>query len=87
MCTFRSSTYEIAELNGDKLEGKFLGEELQQFLKDAEVYKVEKALKTRKRGGKTEYFVTWKGYDKNSNSWTSDIFDVLQQTSSVIQSM
>jgi len=41
-------------------------------LKEDDVYKVEKVLKTRKRRGKTEHFVKWKGF----NSWTQDIFDL-----------
>jgi len=44
-------------------------------LKEDDVYKVEKVLKSRKRGGKREYFVKWKGYDNSFNSWTSDIFN------------
>lgn len=69
-------TYELTDLNDEKLKGKFYEEELQQILKDDDVYKVEKVLKTRKRGRKTEYFVKWKGYDNKFNSWTQDIFDV-----------
>jgi len=45
-------------------------------VKEDDVYKVEKVLKTRKRKGKKEYFVKWKGYDDSFNSWTQDIFDL-----------
>jgi len=55
-------TYELKDLNGVKIQGKFYEQELQQILKE-----VEKVLKSRKRGGKREYFVKWKGYDNSFN--------------------
>jgi len=71
-------TYELSDLNGEKLKWKFYEVELQQILKEDDIYKVEKVLMTRtsKRGKKTEYFVKRKDYDKSFNYWTSDIFDV-----------
>jgi hypothetical protein len=69
-------TYELADLNDEKLKGKFYQEELQKILKEDDIYRIEKILKTRKRGRKREHFVKWKDYDNSFNSWTSDIFDV-----------
>ena len=69
-------TYELADLKDETLKGKFYEVELQRILKDDDVYGIEKVLKTRKRRGKTEYYVKWKGYDDKFNSWTQDIFDV-----------
>src|SRR3984885_3900218 len=69
-------TYELKDLNGQAVKGKFYEPELQKIVKEDDVYKIEKVLKKRKRAGKTEYFVKWKGYDDSFNSWTTDIFDV-----------
>jgi Chromo (CHRromatin Organisation MOdifier) domain len=68
-------TYELADLNGVTIKGKFYEVELQRILKEDDIYRVDKILKSRKRHGKTEYFVKWKGYDDTFNSWTGDIFD------------
>lgn len=68
-------TYEITDLSGEKVKGKFYEQELQKILKEDDVYKIEKIIKTRKLRGKTEYYVKWKGYNDSFNSWTSDIFD------------
>ena len=63
--------YKIKEYDGEELEGTFYEEELQrvQTKGDEEVYKIEKILKTRKRGKKVEYFVKWLGYPEKYNSW------------------
>jgi len=37
------------------------------------VYEIEQVIKTRKRGGKVEYFVKWKGYPEKFNSWVDAI--------------
>ncbi len=50
--------------------------EIQPVLRDSDVYKIEKILKRRKSGKKTEYFVKWKGYDDDFNSWVTDIFEI-----------
>src|ERR1043165_799800 len=68
-------TYELSDLNDVKIKGKFYQEELQRITKEDDIYKIEKVLKTRKRGRNSEYFVKWKGYDDSFNSWTADIFD------------
>jgi hypothetical protein len=68
-------TYELSDLNDEKIKGKFYQEELQRITKEDDIYKIEKVLKTRKRGRNSEYFVKWKGYNDSFNSWTPDIFE------------
>jgi hypothetical protein len=67
-------TYGLADLTGEHISGKFYEQEIQKVTKtDDDVYEVEKVLKTRKRGGKVEYFVKWRGYPDKFNSWVTDV--------------
>jgi transposase InsO family protein len=67
-------TYGLADLTGEHIRGKFYEQEIQKVTGDDDVYEVEKVLKTRKRGGKVEYFVKWRGYPDKFNSWVTDVF-------------
>jgi Integrase core domain/Chromo (CHRromatin Organisation MOdifier) domain len=66
-------TYSIVDYQGEAIKGKFYAEELQKVIKEDNTYKVEKVLQTRKKAGKTEYFVKWIGYPSKFNSWVSNI--------------
>lgn len=66
-------TYSIKDYDGEAIKGRFYAEELQKVSKEDDVFKVEKVLKTRKKSGKTEYYVKWKGYPAKFNSWTDQI--------------
>ncbi|XP_072046821.1 uncharacterized protein [Amphiura filiformis] len=66
--------YRIKDLLGEELEGTFYESEMQKIEKDDDaMFIIDKVLKRRKQKGKTEYFVSWKGYPKKFNSWVSDI--------------
>ena len=62
-------TYAIKDVADEEIKGRFYELELQFIIKKENVYDVEKVLKTRRRNGKIEYFVTWKGYPDKFNSW------------------
>ena len=64
-------TYGLTDYIGEEIKGKFYAEELQKVAK--EVFKIEKVLKTRRRAGKTEYYVKWIGYPEKFNSWVDNI--------------
>jgi len=40
---------------------------------DAERFDIDRILKTRKRGGKIQYLVSWKGYPSKFDSWVDEI--------------
>ena len=67
----RPMMYVLASLDGGEIiEGKFYAEELQYIGKTApELYRIEKVIRTRGKGDKTEYFVKWHGYSEKYNSW------------------
>jgi len=67
-------TYELRDLAGDLIKGRFYEPEVQKVTKsDREHFDVDRILKTRKRGGKIQYLVSWKGYPSKFNSWVDEI--------------
>ena len=69
----RPPVYRLKDYDGEQLEGTFYEYELQRIIKEDDLYTVEKVLKTRRRRGKTEYFVKWLGYPDKFNSWVSQL--------------
>jgi len=67
------ATYGLKDYDGEDIKGKFYAQELQKVTKEDDVYEIEEVVKTRKRGGKVEYFVKWKGYPSKFNSWVDAI--------------
>jgi hypothetical protein len=66
-------TYGLKDIIGEPIKGKFYEHEMQQIVKTDDVYDVERVIKTRRRNGKLEYFVKWKGYPEKFNSWVADL--------------
>lgn len=67
-------TYELKDLAGEPIKGKFYEPEIQKVLKsDDERFDVDRILKTRKRDGKIQYLVSWKGYPSKFNSWVDEL--------------
>ena len=65
-------TYRIKDLQNEPIKGSFYEEEL-QLIDSPKEWRVEKVLRTRKRGTTTEHFVKWRGFPAKFNSWTSHI--------------
>ena len=65
--------YRLKDYDGEILEGTFYEQELQRVVKTDDLYQVEEVLRTRKRQGKTEYFVKWLGYPAKFNSWVTGL--------------
>ena len=72
------TVYEIEDLEGEPIIGKFYEEELSGVDKKDDVYRVEKVLKRKKVKGKKMVLVKWLGYDSKHNSWIpeSNIQDI-----------
>lgn len=71
--------YNIVDENGEEVQGAFYRPELQKVAKNKDtLFRIDKILATRKRGGITQVLVEWKGGNKkNKRSWIkeSDIVD------------
>ena len=65
--------YRLKDYDGEEIDGTFYEQELQRVIKTDDVYEVENVLDTRKRRGKTEYFVKWVGYPDKFNSWVTNL--------------
>ena len=67
-------TYEIRDLAGEPIKGRFYEAEIQKTIKrDDEAFEVDRVIKTRKRNGKIQYLVSWKGYPSKFDSWVDDL--------------
>ena len=67
-------TYSIKDEQNEPISGWFYPQELLKvFVPENKTYKIEKVLKRRKRNGKEEMLVRWRGYSKKFDSWVSDV--------------
>lgn len=62
--------YELQDFNGEKIDGLFYEYELQPVtVEKGKTYKINKILGRRKKSGRREVLVSWKGYPASFNSW------------------
>ena len=67
-------TYILQDFLGETIKGKFYEQEIQPIVhKKDDIYIIERVIKTRRRGNRTEYFVKWRNYPDKFNSWVDDI--------------
>ncbi|MEW8548439.1 MAG: chromo domain-containing protein, partial [Candidatus Thiodiazotropha sp.] len=73
--------YKLKDWNNELITGNFYSAELNAVSMDSEnLFAIEKVLKKRKLGGKTELFVKWLDYPNSMNSWISqDSVESLQK--------
>jgi hypothetical protein len=70
-------TYILKDLAGEEIKGKFYEQEIQPVTYKAdETFVVERVLKTRRRGRRTEYYVKWRNYPDKFNSWVDNIVSI-----------
>ena len=68
-------TYKIKDMNDEIIKGIFYEKELQKTKNTSEVYIIEKII----RKNKNKYFVKWRGYSNDFNSWI-DKDDIIEYT-------
>ena len=64
--------YKLKDDAGEILDGTFYETELQEIIKNDDFYRVQKILHKRKCKGVVEYFIKWKGYPDEFNSWVPE---------------
>jgi hypothetical protein len=67
--------YYVEDIKGEEILGGFYGYELNRVSKkDTDLFDVEKVIKRRRdKDGKMHYFVKWRGYGNEHNSWVTDL--------------
>ena len=74
------TVYFLKDLSDEDIDGFFYEEELSRVQKNLnkDFFEVNEVLKSRGKGRKKEYLVSWKGYPEKFNSWikASDLKDV-----------
>ena len=68
-CSGRVPVYTLKDLNGEKLDGIFYSQELIAVSQPSDGVYPLRVLRTRGKGDSKKYFVEWKGYPSNFNSW------------------
>lgn len=62
--------YKLKDLMGEDIDGSFYENELQEVaLNDKTMYRINKILKSRRKNGKKEVLIEWKGWPAKFNSW------------------
>ena len=62
--------YNLKELDGELIKGTFYETELQKVIEPKDhLFRVEKVLRRRGKGGQAEVLVHWKGWPKKYDSW------------------
>ena len=62
--------YKLVDWLGEDLTGSFYREELQKVTKpENNVFRIEKVVRRRTKGGKKEVLIKWKGWPSKFNSW------------------
>lgn len=62
--------YHLVDTQNEEIRGTFYEQELQRaYVKDGDIFKVERVLRYRIKDGKRQGLIRWKGYGKKFDSW------------------
>lgn len=65
------TVYRVADLGGEPIAGTVYRHELQP-IQMPETFLIDRVLRTRRRNGKKQFFVKWRGYPDSFNSWVNE---------------
>ena len=64
--------YRLKDFHDEEINGTFYQSELQNVdVRDDDIWKIEKILKTKGQGNNKQYFIKWLHWPKKFNSWIS----------------
>lgn len=63
--------YALDDYAGEELKGTFYRQELQK-VSEPDTFEIEDVIQTRRRKGKKEFLVKWRGYPDSFNSWVAE---------------
>jgi hypothetical protein len=64
--------YRLKDFHDEEIKGTFYQSELQKvYVRDDDIWKIEKILKTKGKGNNKQYFIKWLHWPKKFNSWIS----------------
>jgi hypothetical protein len=64
--------YELEDFSGEQIKGRFAPEELQETIKEGDVWKIDRIIRRVKRPDGVFYFVKWRGFPDKFNSFVSE---------------
>ena len=65
-------TYQLSDLRDTVIDGRFYEPEI-QAVKKPDLFAIDKVIKTRKRGNKTQYYVSFRDYGPEFNEWVDSL--------------
>jgi len=65
-------SYVLVDLKGENLIGSFYEQELQKVENNQRAFVIDQILKTKIKKNKKLFFVSWKDYSSENNSWVSE---------------
>ena len=64
--------YRLKDFHDEEIKGTFYQSELQKVdIRDNDIWKIEKILKTKEKGNNKHYIIKWLHWQKKFNSWIS----------------